>query len=157
MRAACLVAALVAVPLVAEAQQPCTKDTRAVVSEIYSRILERPYDDGGIGWIQQLDRGDSSVRDIVGFVIKSPEYADRFLSGNRQSAIRNVYRHLLNRAPDAEDLESAVATALGGYNPVIDTVLASGEYTQYVGDNGVPGSNTLYCEASGGIHQSRQR
>jgi hypothetical protein len=147
VRAACLVAALAAIPIASEAQQPCTKDARAVVSEIYTRILERPYDEGGVVWVHMLDRGESSVRDIVGFIIKSPEYADRFLAGNRQSAIRNVYKHLLNRAPEAEDLETKVANALGGYNPVIDTVLMSGDYTQYAGDNGVPGSNTKYCDA----------
>ena len=80
MRATCLVAALVAMPIAAEAQQPCTSDAQAVVSEAYSRVLERSMDEGASGWVTSLQNG-SSVREIVARVTKSSEYAQNRPTG----------------------------------------------------------------------------
>jgi hypothetical protein len=146
VRTTCLVAALVAIPIVAEAQQPCTRDAQVVVNEIYQRILERPFDEGGHGWVTNLRNGRDSVRDLVASITKSPEYAQKFLSGDPKSGVTNLYRHLLGRTPDIGGLaDNSEAAAKAGWNAVIDSMVRSSEYTRFAGNHGVPGTNVRYC------------
>ena len=145
IRAAWLVAAFVAIPIVAEAQQPCTNDPQTVISEIYQRVLERPPDEGAGGWVNDVRDGESSIRDIVGMVAKSPEYTHRFLSGDPRDGVTDLYRKLLGREPDIGRLADYAGAAAKGWNPVIDAIIGSREYTRFAGDNGVPGTNVRYC------------
>ena len=76
-RVAILVFALV-FPSVAAAQQPCTTDGRQVVNELYRHMLERQADAGSAHWVQQLESGRMTVRDVVRSIAISPEYTERF-------------------------------------------------------------------------------
>ena len=59
-------------PTVAMAQ-PCTTDARRVVNELYRHMLERQADAGSAHWVQQLESGRMTVRDVVRSVATSPE------------------------------------------------------------------------------------
>jgi Ca2+-binding EF-hand superfamily protein len=58
-----------------------------------------------------------------------------------------LYRHLLGRQPDSAGARAfAELAATRGVAAVVDEILASPEYQQAFGDNGVPGSGGLrYC------------
>lgn len=145
-RAVCLIGALILLPVAASAQQPCTTDARLVVAEIYQRVLERPYDNRGAGMANRLSGGQATVLDLVREIAKAPEHTQRFLSGDRQAGVTNLYRHLLGRQPDPGGLNAHIAGASAqGYAAVIESMLGSPEYQQTSGANGVPGSSMRYC------------
>jgi hypothetical protein len=152
-RAAVLVLALTLVPAFAAAQQPCTTDANQVVSELYRHMLERSADSGSAHWMQQLQSGRMTVRDVVREIAKSPEYTQRFWrqeTGEEAPYIRAVgrlYRHLLGRQPDAAGARVwAERAAQQGAVAVIDQITSSNEYNNAFGDWGVPGSGGLrYC------------
>lgn len=164
-RAAVLVFALV-FPSVAAAQQPCTTDGRQVVNELYRHMLERQADAGSAHWVQQLESGRMTVRDVVRSIAISPEYTERFFyaeSGEStpyERSVARLYRHLLGRQPDAEGQRVFARVAQqSGPEAVIDRILNSNEYRQQFGDWGVPGSGGLrYCAPNSAVgrRQSRQ-
>jgi Phycobilisome Linker polypeptide/Domain of unknown function (DUF4214) len=151
-RAAVLLFALL-FPSVAAAQQPCTTNARQVVNELYRHMLERQADAGSAHWVQQLESGRMTVRDVVRSVATSPEYTERFFyaeSGENtpyERSVARLYRHLLGRQPDAEGQRVFARVAQqSGPEAVIDRILNSNEYRQQFGEWGVPGSGGLrYC------------
>jgi hypothetical protein len=156
-RAVILVLALTFVPAVVTAQQPCTTDARHVVNELYRHMLERQADPASAGWIQQLERGQMTVRDVVRAIATSREYTQRFIHtepGERTPYERSVarfYRHILGRQPDAEGQQAFAQIAQrSGPNAVVDRLLNSREYNAQFGDWGVPGSGGLvFCAPAG--------
>jgi hypothetical protein len=164
-RAAVLVFALL-FPSVAAAQQPCTADARQVVNELYRHMLERQADAGSAHWVQQLESGRMTVRDVVRSIASSPEYAERFFyaesgeSAPYERSVARLYRHLLGRQPDPDGQRVFARVAQqAGPAAVIDRILSSNEYRQQFGDWGVPGSGGLrYCAptSSVGRRQSGQ-
>lgn len=146
LRVAVIVGALSLVPSLALAQQPCTTDARRVVEEIYRHVLERAPDQGSTVWVERLMSG-TSVREIVRGIAKSPEHIQRFGTEARESVIRTMYRHILNREPDAQGHRDAVNTASRqGVGVVIDQFIDSPEYQQKFGDWQVPSSSGVaYC------------
>jgi Ca2+-binding EF-hand superfamily protein len=150
LRALALASALVVVPAFASAQEPCTtNDARQVVNLIYSHFLERAAGRGSDTHVQQLRNGAGTVRDVVAAVVKSTEYDRQFLPGNnREAAVRNLYRHLLERNADSSGLRAHSEGLVNeGKDAVIDSILNSAEYQQKYGDNGVPGApGVRYCQ-----------
>src|SRR5581483_4998613 len=138
---------------IALAQQPCTTDARHVVDEVYRHMLERSADSGSTHWVNELQAGRMTVRDVVRAVAKSPEYKQRFVMtevGEETPNIRSVnrlYRHLLGRQPDAEGARYwAGVLNQQGVDFVIDQITSSQEYNQQLGDWGVPGSGGVkFC------------
>ncbi len=157
-RAAVLVFALL-FPSVAAAQQPCTTDARLVVNELYRHMLERQADAGSAHWVQQLESGRMTVRDVVRSIAISPEYTERFFyaeSGENtpyERSVARLYRHLLGRQPDAEGQRVFARVAQqSGPEAVIDRIVNSNEYRQQFGDWGVPGSGGLrYCASNSAV------
>jgi hypothetical protein len=151
LRASAFFGALVLMPALASAQQPCTTDARHVVNEVYRHVLERSADRGSDAFVQRLARGDGTVREIVRDVAKSSEHTQRFAAGgNREAqerAVANLYRHILGRQADPDGLRAhADGMAASGVGAVVDSLVNSGEYQQSFGDYGVPGSPGLrYC------------
>lgn len=152
-RAIVMIVALTVVPSVAAAQQPCTADANQVVNELYRHMLERNADSGSSHWVQQLQSGRATVRDVVREIAKSQEHTQRFWrteSGEESPyfrAVGTLYRHLLGRQPDAAGARSwAEQGAQQGVGYIVDRITASNEYTNQFGDWGVPGSGGLrYC------------
>jgi Ca2+-binding EF-hand superfamily protein len=152
-RAVMLILAVTFAPAVAAAQQPCTTDARQVVDELYRHMLERGADGGSAHWVQQLESGRMTVRDLVREIAKSNEHTQRFWrteSGEETPYIRAVgtlYRHILSRQPDAGGARSyAEQGARGGVGSIVDQIVGSREYANQFGDWGVPGSGGIrYC------------
>jgi hypothetical protein len=135
------------------AQQPCTTNARQVVRELYRHMLERQPDAAGVGWVQQLENGRMTVRDVVRAIASSPEYTQRFIypeAGERipyERSVARLYRHVLGRQADPEGLQEYAALARqSGPQAVVDRLVTSREYSQRFGAWGVPGSGGLrYC------------
>ena len=88
----------------------------------------------------------TTVREIVRGIAKSPEHLQRFGNQARENVVVDVYRHLLNRGPDAEGLKNAVnLVSRRGVQPLIDQIVDSQEYRQQFGDWTVPGSSVRFC------------
>jgi len=144
-RVAVLVSALTVVPSLAAAQQPCTTDARQVIDQVYRQVLERSADAGASTWIERLNNR-TTVREIVRGIAKSPEHLQRFGNQARENVVIDVYRHMLNRAPDPEGQKNAVdLVSRRGVQPLIDQIADSQEYRQQFGDWTVPGSGVRFC------------
>lgn len=142
---------LVAFPIVAEAQRPCTADARRVVDELYRHILERSADPASQGWVDKLQSG-ATVREVVRELAQSPEHMQRFYDPSEGTAangraVANLYRHILGRQPDPSGLRTYTAIAARrGLGAVVDGIVDSPEYIRTFGDRGVPGSGGMrYC------------
>jgi hypothetical protein len=152
-RAVILVFALMFSPSIALAQQPCTTDARHVVDELYRHILERAADTGSSHWVQQLESGRLTVRDVVREIAKSPEHTQRFFNTESgegtpyERAVGTMYRHLLGRQADAAGQQQWARLAQrSGPGAVVDQLVNSQEYTNNFGDWTAPGSGGLtYC------------
>ena len=150
MRAAFLVAVIALAPALASAQQPCTSDADSAVDAIYRQVLERPAGGEGNARAEQLRSGQTTVREMVREIAKSPEHRQRFLITNSQNgrvnAVNALYRHLLARDPDPDGLNSHVqALANADIGEIIDVMINSAEYQQKFGTDTVPGGSRRYC------------
>ncbi len=145
MRATIFFAVFVLAPALASAQQPCTADADSTVDAIYRQVLERPAGGEGNTRAEQLRNGQTSVREIVREMARSPEHLQRFLpANNRTQAVTNLYRHLLDRAPDPAGLDSHVK-GRDSLAALVDFFINSEEYQQKFGTDTVPGGTTRYC------------
>ncbi len=152
-RALMVLLAVTLTPVVAAAQQPCTTDARQIVNELYRHMLERQSEAASGHWVQQLQSGGMTVRDVVREIAKSPEHTERFFNQEAGEAVpyeRSVarfYRHVLARQPDAAGQRAFAQLAQReGAGAVVDHIVNSAEYTEQFGDWGVPGSGgTRYC------------
>ena len=160
LRNALFVAAVVALPSISSAQQPCTTDARHVVNELYRHMLERTADAGSQAWVDKLTSG-STVRDVVHAIADSPEHNQRFYNANEgavanERAVANLYRHILGRQPDPAGLRTYTNLAAAqGLHAVAHAILDSDEYRRTFGDWGVPGSGgVVYCGNGAASKQS---
>jgi hypothetical protein len=152
-RAAILCLVVIFSPVVAMAQQPCTTDARQVVNELYRHMLERQADAGSAQWVQELESGRQTVRDIVRQIANSPEHMQRFGQAEAgegttyERSVARLYRHILGRQPDATGQRAhAELMQRSGPDAVIDRIVNSTEYDQQFGDWGVPGSGGIrFC------------
>jgi len=152
-RAVMLFLAVTFSPAVVAAQQPCTTDARQVVNELYRHMLERQADPGSAHWVQQLESGQMSVRDVVREIAKSPEHTQRFHNTEAgegtayERSVARLYRHILSRQPDATGQRvHAELAQRNGAGAVVDRIIDSNEYDQQFGDWSVPGSGGMrFC------------
>ena len=153
LRATIFFLALTLSPAIAMAQQPCTTDARRVVNELYRHMLERQPDAGSATWIQELQSGRSTVRELVRRIANSEEHTRRFnqpVAEERvtyERSIAQLYRHILGRQPDAVGQRvHAELAQRQGIEAAIDRIVDSAEYDQQFGDWGVPGSSGIrFC------------
>jgi Ca2+-binding EF-hand superfamily protein len=116
-------------------------------------MLERGADAGSANWVQQLENGRMTVRDLVREIAKSNEHTQRFWkteSGEETPhfrAVGTLYRHILGRQPDAAGARSwAEQGTRSGVGSIVDQFVGSREYDNQFGDWGVPGSGGIrYC------------
>jgi hypothetical protein len=152
-RALIVLLAVTFTPVVAAAQRPCTTEAERVVNELYQHMLERQAEAASGDWVQQLQSGEMTVRDVVREIAKSREYTERYFTLEAGEAVpyeRSVarfYRHVLARQPDTAGQRAFAQLAQReGAGAVVDHVVNSVEYTEQFGDWGVPGSGgTRYC------------
>jgi hypothetical protein len=151
-RTAHLILAFTLFSTVASAQQPCTQDARQVVNELYRHMLERSADPGSATFVNRLQNGSATVRDIVREIANSAEHQQRFVTTSEgrvgyERSVASLYRHILGRQPDDEGSRHwAEVAETRGIGAVVDELIRSGEYEQRFGDFGVPGSGGVrYC------------
>lgn len=148
--AALIFSGIMAVPGLSAAQT-CTRDARQVVIAVYRQVLEHVPNGGvAVPWTEQLTNGQRTVREVVQGLASSAEHRQRFLpegsDANRRTAVTNLYRHILDRQPDPNGLESHVDTAARrDIDAVIASLISSTEYQQKFGEQTVPGQNVTYC------------
>ena len=153
LRVAALLAVL-AIPAVSAAQQPCTPNARDIVNQLYRTMLERSADRGSADFERRLTTGQSNVHELVRELALSQEHMRRFASAvntdaARRGAVTAFYRHILGRQPDAGGLEAHMdGMRVHGPAAVAEAMLTSEEYAQRFGDFGVPGTDLRYCGAN---------
>jgi hypothetical protein len=119
--------------------------------------LERPAGGEGNARADQLRSGQTTVREIVRDVARSPEYLQRFAPANdRNQAVSNLYRHLLGRAPDPAGLNGHVQ-GRESIAALVETFINSPEYQQKFGEDTVPGGNRRYCRDGSGSTSRNDR
>ena len=116
--------ALCAVPLVAQLMlQPgaadCVDNPARIVDDIYQQVLERPADPASAELTQELDAGRMTVRDVVAALAKSEEHSTRFYWHPVATAL---YRQMLNRDPDPQELRDTTADLAAGQSAMLDVV-----------------------------------
>jgi len=144
----------VTIALAVEEAAGLTPDTAVIA--LYTRLLGRdptPEDVERQAQTVTRDGIEPLARGIVG----SAEFRERFgrnavpVQGTRayEPSLRILYRELLNRESDPEGLaQYAQIAAQSGFGVVIDQILASAEYQELFGPQGIPGASagkTRYC------------
>jgi hypothetical protein len=119
-------------------------------------MLEREPDPRSAHWVQQLESGRMTVRDVVRGIATSQEHLQRFIyiepgeDTPYERSVARLYRHILGRQPDAAGQRALAQVAQrSGPRAVIERILNSHEYNVQFGDWGVPGSGGMvFCAPS---------
>jgi hypothetical protein len=145
----------VAVAFAAEETQAQNPDTAVIA--MYRRLLGRDPSEADVTHFRQrfVSEGPAAVAQAI---VASPEYRQR--TGRNavpsqgvspyEGSIRALYRRLLGRDADPEGLAQWTRIAAeSGFDAVVDRLVASPEYRQASGDQGVPGGTMRYCAPVG--------
>ena len=143
----------VAVAFAAEEVQSQTPET--AVMAMYRRLLGRDPSEADVAhFTERLQREGPQA--VATTLVTSPEYRQRFGrnavpsqgTSPYEGAVRTLYRHLLGRAADPQGLaQFTLVASESGFDAVIDQMLASREYREKYGEQGVPGGTLRYCGA----------
>jgi hypothetical protein len=118
-----------------------------VVEQFYCRVLQRPpeSDQAIAGWLNYLK--SHTVKDLVSLGVHSNEFKIRFIDGKSDETLaRILYDVLLARAGDPGGLVTWEAQiSMHGWDSVVNSILASGEYNNNFGDDAVPGGGRAGC------------
>jgi hypothetical protein len=117
------------------------------VEQFYCRVLQRPpeSDQTIVGWVDYLK--SHTVKDLVRVGILSGEFKIRYVDGKSDETLaQTLFDVLLARAGDPGGL-GHWTTKVGelGWKYVVDQFLASDEYNNSFGDDGVPGGGRAGC------------
>lgn len=117
-----------------------------IVVDIYQQVLERFPDPEGLfnyGW--RLQKGETSVREIIREIGKSDEYFSKFVGHpvTPKNAIIYFYKHFLARKPENENIISEHVILLNangkdGWKFIVDKLINSSEYLENFGEHSVP-------------------
>ena len=143
----------VAIAFAAEEVQSQNPETAVIA--MYRRLLGRDPSDADVAHFRErLQREGPQA--VATTLVTSPEYRERFGRNAVPSqgtspyaqAVRTLYRHLLGRDADPEGLAQFTRLASeSGFDRTIDQIMASAEYREKYGEQGVPGSSMRYCGA----------
>jgi hypothetical protein len=143
----------VAVAFVAEDVQTQAPETAVVA--MYRRLLGRDPSEGDVAHFKErLQREGPQA--VATAIVTSPEYRERFArnavpaqgTSPYEGSVRVLYRRLLGRDADPQGLVQFTRIASeSGFDAAIDQIMASSEYRQKYGDQGVPGGAERYCGA----------
>ena len=97
----------------------CESNAARIVDEIYQQVLERSADQASAGMTQSLASGQATVRDIVAQLAKSEEHAGRYFW---RPVTTSVYRQVLNREPNEEELRQTSSELESGQRQLIDVI-----------------------------------
>ena len=111
-------------------------------------MLGRSADAAGLSyWSSKLKAQQIDVRQLVEHLAASAEFRARWVTGKSATqVITALYDTLLARAPDAAGLSYWVGQLQGmDYTKLVQSMLASAEYTQSFGTQTVPGNGRPGC------------
>jgi hypothetical protein len=131
----------------AECVSLTSSDEWSRVRQFYCRVLQRPpeSDQAIVGWHGYLQ--SHTVKDLVRLGILGGEFKIRFIDGKLDETLAStLYDVLLARAGDAGGLENW-EKVIGefGWEYAVDQFMASDEYNDSFGDDGVPGGGRAEC------------
>jgi ADP-ribosylglycohydrolase len=143
----------VAIAFAAEEVQSQNPDTAVIA--MYRRLLGRDPSEADVAHFRQRLQTEGPQA-VATTLVTSPEYRERFGrnavpsqgASPYEQSVRTLYRHLLGRDADPQGLAhfTRVATE-NGFDAAIDQMLASAEYREKYGEQGVPGGAVRYCAA----------
>ena len=103
-------------------RQPNPSSTSAMVNTLYHAILERdPDTPGQASWIQAIDKGFMTVRQVHEGIVLSDEHQRRFVY---QPLVLAVYKQVLQREADASGLQANIDAFANGHQNVRQMVLS---------------------------------
>lgn len=119
---------------------------------LYRRFLAREPDPEGLHGFTEQARRDG-IESVARAIVASPEYRQRNGTTGQvddtaahEPAVRAFYRHLLGREPDRNAIYGLMQLAsIYGIDAVVDRMMATPEYQQAYGSDGVPGRRARYC------------
>lgn len=121
-------------------------DIPGVVTAIYRQVLSREPDAGGLAlWSEYIRTHRASIKSVVKQFALSDEFT--IMLGQQESTeagVRLIYRRLLAREPDPDEMAKSVELAKsGGYRALILKLLNGVEYETRFGECSVPGETVL--------------
>lgn len=105
-------------------RQDCTSNPAQIVDDVFQQVLERPADPASASMTQALASGSMTVRQIVAQVAKSPEHAEKIFW---QPMVSTIYRQVLNRDPDAQELRQTATDLASGRRQLHDVIARTAE------------------------------
>ncbi len=123
------------------AKQWSPDEAKDHVNQIFTYILERQPDDGGLAtYTAMLESGQHSVREIVSYVGNSSEFEERFIKPNSvEQAVGIAYQKFLGRTADEGGLRANTGIAeREGVKRVVELFITSPEYQNSWGEDTPP-------------------
>jgi hypothetical protein len=146
----------VTVAFATEEVQAQPSDTAVIA--MYRRLLGRePTETDVAHFKERLQREGPQA--VATTIVGSSEYRQRFGrnavpsqgTSPYEGSVRTLYRHLLGRDADAQGLaQFSRVAAESGFDAAIDQIMASPEYREKFGEQGVPGGSARYCGGPAG-------
>jgi hypothetical protein len=120
-----------------------------LVNAAYMHVIEHPMPaDKSEATLAKLGSGELSMKGLVGSLVLSGEYRERFVSKRpAEEAAQTLYRHLMARAATPAELKAASAqlAAKDGFDAFARGLLDSKEYAMRFGESGAPGLRAQPC------------
>ncbi len=86
----------------------------ATVQQVYLALLGRPADPGGLAFWQGATGNGSNLAAMLGAMVPSPEYQQRYAGLTPDALVNSVYRSLFDRDADGSGLSFFVGELNGG-------------------------------------------
>ena len=137
------------------AEEVQSQNPETAVIAMYRRLLGRDPSEADVAHFRERMQREGPQA-VATTLVTSPEYRERFGRNSVPSqgtspyaqSVRTLYRHLLGRDADPEGLAQFTRLASeSGFDRTIDQIMASPEYREKYGEQGVPGSSMRYCGA----------
>ena len=141
----------VAIAFATEEVQSQNPDTAVIA--LYKRLLGRDPSEADVAHFRERMQREGPQA-VATTLVTSPEYRQRFGrnavpaqgASPYEQAVHTLYRHLLGRDADAQGVGQFTRVVTeSGFDGAIDQIIASTEYRDKYGDQGVPGTTLRYC------------
>lgn len=141
----------VAIAFTTEEVQSQNPDTAIIA--MYRRLLGRDPSEADVTHFRERMQREGPQA-VATTLVTSAEYRQRFGrnavpaqgASPYEQSVHTLYRHLLGRDADPQGMAQFTRVATeSGFEGVVDQIMASPEYREKYGDQGVPGTTVRYC------------
>jgi hypothetical protein len=141
----------VAIAFATEEAQSQNPDTAVIA--MYKRLLGRDPTEADVAHFRERMQREGPQA-VATTLVTSPEYRQRFGrnavpaqgASPYEQSVQTLYRHLLGRDADPQGLAQFTRVVIeSGFDAAVDQIVASPEYREKYGDQGVPGTTSRYC------------